>query len=219
MAFALGCLVYQLVLLRMPITDDEGAYRLAAQILAKGRLFLPSDPDKDFFDHVLVVNDGRTFTQYFLGWPALMLPALLVGLEGFANAFYFALAMPAIFLVLRQLAGSFWARLGSLLALSSPMLFFSAGTLLSHVSCMTALAWALYFSLRASARDAAWGWHAGACRHLLGGLLQSPADHPRHGFAAAAVLGLGVAPARRPLAGAAGDRTRRPCWRPGSFSE
>jgi hypothetical protein len=159
-AFALAVVCHRLVLLGMPLTDDEYAYRFAAQILAEGRLALPASPDEAFRGHVFVVNEGRTFTQYFLGWPALMLPALLVGLEGYANAFYFALAMPAIFLVLRRLTSSFWARVGLLLALSSPMLLISAGTLLSHISCFTALAWCLYFALRCSDEGSHWAWHS-----------------------------------------------------------
>jgi hypothetical protein len=161
MALALGLLCRRFLLMGMPLTDDEVAYRFAAQILGEGRLYLPSDPDRAFFDHVFLVNDGRTYTQYFLGWPALMLPALLLGLEGYANAFFFALAIPAVFLVLRRLAGSFWARLGALLTLGSPMLFISAGTLLSHSSCFAALSWALLCALRCDDRDASWRWHAG----------------------------------------------------------
>jgi hypothetical protein len=159
-AFALAAACHRLLLAGMPLTDDEGVYRFAAQILAQGRLYLPTDPDADFLSHGFVIDDGRTFTQYFLGWPALMLPALRLGLEGYANAFYFALAMPAVFLALRRLAGSFWARLGLLLALASPMLLISAGTLLSHTSCFAALAWCLYFSLRSSENGSHWAWHS-----------------------------------------------------------
>lgn len=160
LAFALAAACHRLLLAGMPLTDDEGAYRFAAQILAQGRLYLPTDPDAAFFRHVFVIDDGRTFTQYFLGWPALLLPALLLGLEGYANAFYFALALPAIFLVLRRLAGSFWARIGLLLTISSPILLISAGTLLSHTSCFAALAWCLYFALRCGDAGSHWAWHS-----------------------------------------------------------
>ena len=160
LALALGSLAYRFLLLESPITDDEGAYRFAAQILAKGKLYLPSDPDKDFFDHVFLINNGRFYSQYFLGWPALLVPALLLHLEGYANAFYFALAMPAIYGSLELLCDTFWARLGALLTLSSPMLFISAGTLLSHTSCMAALAWCLYAALRCRAPSSSWRWHS-----------------------------------------------------------
>lgn len=160
LAFALGAVVYQFLLQRMPLTDDENVYRVAAQILAEGRLYLPVDQDKDFFVHTFLVNDGKYYTQYFLGWPALMLPALLLGLEAYANAFYFALTVPAVFLILRRLAGSVWARLGVILLIVSPMVAFTAGTLLSHNSCLAALAWFTYCALRCREDGARWYWHS-----------------------------------------------------------
>lgn len=161
LAFALGAFAYQYLLQRMPLTDDENVYRFATQILAEGRLFLPSDPDKDFFDHLFLINDGRTYTQYFLGWPALLAPFLALGLEGYANAAYLALTIPAIFLILRRLSSPLWARVGCLLAVASPMLTITAGTLLAHSSCTAALAYFLYCALRCRDDDAAWHWHAG----------------------------------------------------------
>lgn len=151
-----------LVLQSTALVDDEGVYRFAAQILAKGHLYLPGNPDPAFFEHNFVVNGDKVFTQYFLGWPALMLPYLLLGIEGYANAFYFALSMPPLFLILRQLCGSGWARLGLVLALVSPILSISAATLLSHSSCMMALSYFFWCALRSFDRDAHWRWHAGA---------------------------------------------------------
>lgn len=159
-AFALGIAMHQVVLLGLPLTDDENAYRLAARILAEGRLYLPSDPDRHFFHHNLVVNDGKVYTQYFLGWPALLAPAAAVGLERLMNPLLFALTVPAVFLLLRGLAGRAWARLGSLLMLSSPMLVITAGTLLSHTSCVAALAYFFYCAWRCRQDGAGWRWHA-----------------------------------------------------------
>lgn len=161
LALAIGCLSHTWLLVRMPLTDDEAAYRLGAQILARGQLYLPPDPDQHFFDHVFVVNEDRVFVQYFLGWPALLVPAIWAGMEGYANAIFFALTLPALFLILHRLADSFWARFGCLLALTSPMFFISAGTLLSHTSCITFLAWFIYGALRCREPDAGLLWHAG----------------------------------------------------------
>jgi hypothetical protein len=160
LAFAVAALIHRYLLQGMPLTDDETAYRFASEILAKGRLYLAPDPDKDFFDHLFVVNEGRVYTQYFLGWPALLLPFLLAGLTEYANPFYFALTVPAVFLILRRLAGPLWARAGALLLVASPMLAITAGTLLSHTSCTAALAWFLYCALRCREENSAWYWHA-----------------------------------------------------------
>lgn len=161
LAVLMAVLYRGLVLQATPLVDDEGVYRFSAQILAQGRLYLPGDPDRAFFEHTLVVNGDKVFSQYFLGWPALMVPFLLLGIEGHANAVYFALSMPPIFWILRQLCGSGWARLGIVLALLSPILSISAATLLSHSSCVLALSYFLWFALRCQERDAHWSWHAG----------------------------------------------------------
>lgn len=160
LAFAVAALIHRYLLQGMPLTDDETAYRFATQILSKGRLYLTPDPDKDFFDHLFVVNEGKVYTQYFLGWPALLLPFLLAGLTEYANPFYLALTVPAVFLILRRLASPLWARVGALLLVASPMLAITAGTLLSHTSCTAALAWFLYFALRCREENSAWYWHA-----------------------------------------------------------
>ncbi len=93
------------VLVGAPVTDDESTYRFSAQLLARGQLYAESPPEKFFFDRSFMINDGRFYTQYFLGWPALMLPFLLLGVSGLANAFFSAATAPAVFLVARRVAG------------------------------------------------------------------------------------------------------------------
>ena len=160
-AFALPAMLRARLLAGMPLTDDENAYRFAAAILAEGRLFFDSPPMKLFFDNLFLVNDGRIFTQYFLGWPALMVPALLAGVPGLANAFYSALTVPALFGVVRRLAGSDGAKAAVGLYLASPMLMVGAATETSHTSCVMALAWCVWFLMRAREPGSPVWAHAG----------------------------------------------------------
>ena len=143
------------------VTDDETSYRFAAQLIASGRLWVPSLPMKLHFDHPFMINDGRYQSMYFLGWPALAAPGAWLGLVGYMNALYFALGVPAVFLVARRLWGSSWAKAASILFASSPYLLVLAGTELSHTTCMGALAWATWFLLRSRDEDAGWAAHAG----------------------------------------------------------
>jgi hypothetical protein len=146
-------LLRQWILLDTPTTDDESAYRLAAQILASGRLYLPSPPDKLFFDNLFLVNDGKLFTQYFLGWPALMVPGVWLGLEDWMNVLYSALTVPPLFWLTRHYAGSSAARLVTLCYLTSPMLMVGAATALSHTSCLALLTWLFWVTVRAVEPD------------------------------------------------------------------
>ena len=45
-----------------------------AETLALGKLKIQSPPGPGFFDRTFMINDGFLYAQYFLGWPALMMP-------------------------------------------------------------------------------------------------------------------------------------------------
>jgi len=141
-----------------PIADDESAYRFASELLARGRLWVPSPPLKLFFDQNFIINDGRMYTVYFLGWPALLVPATLAGLPEVANPIYSALTIPPLWGVLRHYVGPLWSRAGVLLFLVSPFVQVMAATELSHTTCLMALTWCLFFYVKirdgAHARDA-----------------------------------------------------------------
>ena len=144
-----------------PLTDDESAYRFTAELLASGRLRAASPPLKLFFDRTFMINDGHLYGQYFIGWPALMVPGVWVGGAGIMNAVYSALTVPALFLVARRLAGGTSAKVAILLYLASPMLMVGAATELAHTSCLMALAWMTWFFLRSQDESAPWWSHTG----------------------------------------------------------
>jgi hypothetical protein len=161
LAFGLACAIRSGVLRNAPLTDDESAYRFMAEVLATGRLWATSHPMKTFFDRIFMVNDGKVYAQYFIGWPALMVPAVYFGATGYINALYSALTVPAVFGILRRLAGPSAARIGTLLYVASPMLMIGAATEMAHPSCTMALAWSFYFGTRVKDRPDAWWTHAG----------------------------------------------------------
>jgi hypothetical protein len=159
-AFAIPWNLRTFVLHGAPLADDDTAYHLSSQILASGRLVAESPPFKLFFDRAFLINDGRFFTQYFLGWPLLMAPGTLLGHPELMNPLYSALTVWPLFRILERIAGVRWARFGVLLWLTSPFLMFGAATLLSHTSCLMALTWGMYFVLRASDEHAPLWVHA-----------------------------------------------------------
>ncbi|MDH3254091.1 MAG: hypothetical protein OEM62_03790 [Acidobacteriota bacterium] len=144
-----------------PLTDDEGAYRFAAELLASGRLWVASPELKLFFDQNFIINDGRMYSAYFLGWPALLAPGVWVGATWIVNPICSALTVPPLFGALRYFAGPVWARAGVLLYLSAPFVQIAAATELSHTSCLMALTWCLWMYLRTRADDSSLRDHAG----------------------------------------------------------
>ncbi len=158
LAFAIPALIRAVVLEGAPLTDDETCYRFSAELLANFQLTTESPPHKLFFDHVFMINDGRMHSQYFLGWPALMVPGLWLGVEGYMNAVYAALTIAPIYWIAKRFAGNTAARLAIIVILCSPMLMIGAATMMSHTSCLFAISWAVWLAVRASDKDARW-WH------------------------------------------------------------
>ena len=147
-AVAMASAVRLLLLRGVALTDDEASYRFAAELIASGRLWVPSHPLKLHFDHPFFINDGRFQSAYFLGWPALAAPGVWLGMVGYMNALYFGASVPAVFLVSRRLFGSTWARIAAALFVTSPFMIVLSATELAHTSCLAALAWALWALLR-----------------------------------------------------------------------
>jgi len=128
------------------VADDESVYRFSAQLLASGRVTAPSHPLKLFFDHAFIVNDGRMFSQYFLGWPAIMALGVPFGATGYVNALVSGATVPALYQLLKTAVGLGWARLGVIVFLTSPMIQIAAATEMSHTSTLGALVYAMWFA-------------------------------------------------------------------------
>ncbi len=62
-----------------------------------------------------MINDGKFYAQYFIGWPALMAPGVWVGAAGYMNALYSALTVPPLFAIARRMGGTSAARVAILL--------------------------------------------------------------------------------------------------------
>ena len=147
-AFLVPAALRTFLLGNMPLTDDEAAYRLMAEVLAGGRVAADSPPLKLFFDNRFLINDGKLYAHYFVGWPALLAPGVWLGIAGFMNPLYSGLTVAPLFFTLRRLLGSAWARAGVLLYLTSPMLMLAAATQTAHTSCVAGLAAFTWFCLK-----------------------------------------------------------------------
>ncbi len=146
------------VLLRgAPLTDDEGAYEFMARLLMHGRLYADSPPLKEHFDIHFMINDGKYYSHYFVGWPALMAPGVWLGIPKQVGAVYSGVLVVGLFLVVRRVAGAEWARLATIVYLSSTLFMVGAATQLSHIPCAAVLIWLTLAVLR-SRDEAAPPW-------------------------------------------------------------
>ncbi|MGD8321974.1 MAG: hypothetical protein PVJ02_16110 [Gemmatimonadota bacterium] len=148
LGFLLPLLLRIFVLSGADIADDESVYRFSARILLSGHLTAPSPPLKLFFDHAFVVNDGRMFSQYFLGWPALLAPGVALGAPGLVNPLLSAATVPGLYLLTREMTSRAWAQMATVLFLASPLPQLLAATQLSHTATLAALTWVAYLAVR-----------------------------------------------------------------------
>ncbi len=158
-ALLLPVALHWLVLAGQPVADDESLYRYGAELLLQGRVAGESHPMRLFFDHAFLVNDGRTFSQYFLGWPAFLSVGVALGAPWLVNPVLSALTVPALYGVVRELSDRLWAQVVTGLFLLSPMLQLLAATGLSHTAALFALSWTAWLALRA-AREPGRAWPA-----------------------------------------------------------
>jgi hypothetical protein len=142
---ALGVLVplfvQAFVLGGAPLTDDESSYRLGAELLASGRLYAASPQMPVFFDNAFVVNDGKLYSQYFVGWPALLSVGVLLHVPWLINPLLSGMTTMLLAMIAERRFGAAWGRVAALLYVSSPFIAVSAATQMSHTStgCWLAL--------------------------------------------------------------------------------
>ncbi len=158
LAFAIPLFVRLFVLEGARLTDDEEAYLFMARLLGDGQLTAAAHPAHEFFDRfAMVVDDGRVYSQYFLGWPALLGPFAWLGIPGAANPVYSAVTAVGLFLLTRRLIDSDAARAATALYVLSPFAMAMAGTLLSHTVCLGWLVWTMWAMARSfEERPPAW---------------------------------------------------------------
>lgn len=137
--------IHASVLRFSPVVDDESSYQFAAQLLASFRLWVPSPPMKLFFDNGFIVNDGKMYSQYFLGWPFLLAFGEKVGVPWLVNPLLSGATSVGMFLLARRWWGSGWGRVAVVFYLVSPLTMIGAATLMSHTAAIFTLTWMLYW--------------------------------------------------------------------------
>lgn len=127
------------------LTDDESAYRFAAQALAKGKLVASSFDNKIFFDRVFMINDGDFFPQYFYGWPLILTLGELAGIPFLVNSVAYSLSVIVTFELLCLNVSRWHAIVGALLMACNPLTLMLSATYLSHSTSILAFTLFLYF--------------------------------------------------------------------------
>ncbi len=132
--------------------EDEMAYVWQAQVLARGKISLPSPEYPNSFLWPFVVDyQGQRFGKYPPGWPAVLALGELLHLRELVNPLLAGLAVWLIYRLGRRLFSEPVALLAAFLTVVSPFFLVNSGSLLSHplglvLSAAFALAWLQAFA-------------------------------------------------------------------------
>lgn len=121
----------------LPFTSDEMATAWHAQVLRSGRLFAIAEPFPEFFNTAPVFDrDGRWFSQYPVGGPALTALGGIAGAAWLVNPLLIGVTAVASYRFFRAAFDELTARATILLFVSSPMVFIMAGSQMNHVPAL-----------------------------------------------------------------------------------
>lgn len=131
-------------------TGDEMAMTWHARMLVAGHLAIPMPAHAEFFNTVSVLaREGRWFSQYPIGGPALLAVGLLIGAVWLVNPLLLGVATWQLHRFARRAFGESTARAATLLFVLSPFVLVLGATQMNHTAALT-------FTLAALAELAAW---------------------------------------------------------------
>lgn len=118
--------------------EDEVAYLFQAQVFAAGRAYVEAPFHTNcFFAPFVLDHQGRRFSKYTPGWPALLAIGVRLGQPWWVNAACAALTVALTFRLGREVSGPWVGTLAAALATASPFVLILAGSLMSHTACLT----------------------------------------------------------------------------------
>jgi hypothetical protein len=130
------------VLSKKPSTSDEVAQLWHARMLLSGRLWLPADPNPEFFAIDNVIDQGRWYSQFPIGGPAVFSLAMLLHATWLLNPLLAGLTVVNVYRFASQVYGPAEARVSAALCATCPFLLLMSGSYMNHtlVAFLTTLA-------------------------------------------------------------------------------
>ena len=176
LVLALGMVIRVAVLRETAITDDENVYHFQAKLLASGRLYAASLPEavRPFFNNQFIINNGRWFGSYFLGHPAVLALASMLGIVEWVGPLAAALTALLAIGIARRIFNDRVANLSGVLLVLSPFFIFISATHLSQPTSMLVMALFTYAALRIETSPRALTWWAVAAVTLVAGVFIRP---------------------------------------------
>ena len=171
-----------------PHNADEVAQLWHARILLAGRLFLPADPNPEFFGMDNVIDRGRWYSQFPIGGPAFYAIGMAVRAAWLVNPLLLALTIPNLHAFARRAWDERTARAAVLVLIAAPWPLFMSASYMNHVPVLWLVSVALaQLALWHDAATRAAAWRSAALIGLAMGA--AAAIRPLDAAIVAAVIG------------------------------
>ncbi|CAN5824797.1 hypothetical protein BH11GEM2_BH11GEM2_27100 [soil metagenome] len=118
---------------RQPHNADEVAQLFHAKMLLHGRLFLPPDPNPEFFGMDNMIEKGRWYSQFPIGGPVFLALGMVVGAAWLVNPVMFALSVLSLYGFVRRVYDERTARAVVILFALCPFALFMSASFMNHV--------------------------------------------------------------------------------------
>jgi hypothetical protein len=150
LAFVAYVTIARTVFSGRPLFIDELTQVLQAQIFATGRLWQRMAPHPEFFSSVLMIDiDGRHFSHFPVGGPAMLLPGILLGVPWLIDPICGAVAVYAFAAFCRFAEPRPHVAMGATILFAfAPLTLFMSG---SHMNDVPSLMW-IVIAMAAMAR-------------------------------------------------------------------
>lgn len=131
-AFILSAFLIYVPLEGIPHVPDDICYVWQARTFAMGQLYIPSHDIPEFFHLLFMVNDGKWYSLFQPGWPALLSLTVPFGLEFILNPILAGVAVALVYPIGRRIFDDRITKFAMFLMALSPMHLAISATQLSH---------------------------------------------------------------------------------------
>lgn len=134
-AFAICAVIATKVFSRVPISIDELVQLVQAKTFASGRLWQPASQTPEFYSVLNMVDlNGRYYSQFPPGGPALLAIGILIGAPWLVGPFCAGVSVAAFWAYLRAVEPRKGVAVGATILLAiAPFAVFMAGSHMNHV--------------------------------------------------------------------------------------